>query len=141
MNTTNQTPENIRANLSVEEDLSGRTFLVVDDIKVNYLLIKAMLMKARAETLWAESGFQAIEMINSGKHFDAILMDYNMPGMDGFETTIQLKRLKPELPVISQSTYTDSKDFDRAVAPFDEYISKPIVYKELIVKLKQVLKT
>lgn len=141
MNTTNQTPENIRANLSVEEDLSGRTFLVVDDIKVNYLLIKAMLMKARAETLWAESGFQAIEMINSGKHFDAILMDYNMPGMDGFETTIQLKRLKPELPVISQSTYTDSKDFDRAVAPFDEYISKPIVYKELIVKLKHVLKT
>lgn len=140
MNTTNQTPEENKAHIREGEDLNGRTFLVVDDIRVNYLLIKAMLMKSKADTLWAESGFQAIELVNSGKHIDAVLMDYNMPGMDGLETTFQLKRLKPELPVISQSTFTDSKEFDRTMAPFDEYISKPIVYKELLFKLKQVLK-
>jgi len=112
-----------------------KTVMVVDDLKVNYLLIKAMLGKTGAQILWAENGYQAIECLEMGQQIDVVLMDYNMPGIDGLETTLRLKSIRPGIPVISQSTFTDREEFNKAEAPYDDYIAKPINSKELITKL------
>jgi|GEM_PF-1088854 two-component system sensor histidine kinase BarA len=122
------------------KDWSDKVILVVDDIQVNYLLIKAMLLRVKATALWAPDGFKAIEMVESGRKIDAVLMDYNMPQMDGLETTERIKLINPGLPVLSQSTFTDNEDFKRDSAPFDDYLSKPILWNELILKLDSVMK-
>lgn len=109
-----------------------KIILVVDDIRMNYLLIKAMLGKTGAQLIWAEDGFSALEIVSSEPKIDLVLMDYSMPVMDGFETTLKIKELKPEMVVISQSTYTDSPNFDRSSAPFDAYLAKPIIPASLI---------
>ncbi|NOU46691.1 MAG: response regulator [Bacteroidales bacterium] len=116
-----------------------KTILVVDDVKVNYLLIKAMLFRTGAKIIWAEDGFTALELVSTDPKIDLVLMDYNMPIMDGFETTLKIKMTRADLPVLSQSTYTDSPLFDRANAPFDAYISKPIVPKTLIEEITKFL--
>lgn len=108
-----------------------KRILVVDDLKVNFLLIKALLQKSGFDTVWAENGFLAIDIINSEQAFDAVIMDYNMPTIDGLETTIALKKIRPELIVISHSTYTDTPSFDRSSAPFDDYLPKPIKSENL----------
>ncbi len=95
-----------------------KRILVVDDLKVNFLLIKALLQKSGFDTVWAENGFLAIDIINSEQAFNAVIMDYNMPNIDGLETTIAIKKIRPELIVISHSTFTDTPSFDRSSAPF-----------------------
>lgn len=112
--------------------LPVKRILVVDDLKVNFLLVKALLQKSGFETIWAENGFSAIELIESGQFFDAVIMDYNMPEIDGLQTTVILKKIQPGLIVISHSTYTDTPSFDRSNAPYDDYLPKPIKSENLI---------
>ena len=109
----------------------AKRILVVDDLRVNFLLIKALLQKSGYETTWAEDGLIAIELIKSGHCFDAVIMDYNMPNMDGCETTKALKKITPTLVIISHSTFTDTPSFDRSSAPYDDYLPKPIKAESL----------
>lgn len=116
--------------------------LVVDDLRVNFLLIKAMLNRMNAEVFWAPNGFDAVESLQRGSCYDIILLDYNMPGIDGLETAKRIKGIKPDMPVISMSTFTDNPAFDRKNAPFDGYLGKPVdpenlyelIYNRLMVK-------
>ena len=109
----------------------AKKILVVDDLKVNFLLIKALLQKSGFETIWAENGYLAIDLIRTDQIFDAVIMDYNMPNIDGLETTIALKKIRPNLTVISHSTFTDTPTFDRSSAPYDDYLPKPIKSENL----------
>lgn len=119
---------------------ANKHILVVDDLKVNFLLIKAMLLRNGMLVSWAENGYEAIEIVKKETNLSAILMDYNMPGIDGLETTLIIKKLRPDLKVISHSTYTDTSSFDRSNAPFDDYLSKPIDCNQLISLLQKHLK-
>lgn len=124
-------------------DYSGlwqdKSILIVDDLKVNYLLLKAMISKTGAKVYWAGNGFEAIELVEAHPDIEVVLMDYNMPGIDGLETTHRLKQMLPDLPVISQSTYTDSNLFDRSVAPYDAYLSKPINAQVLLNTIENLM--
>jgi CheY-like chemotaxis protein len=122
-----------------EKVFLGRNILVVDDVKINYLLIKAMLIKTGAEIIWADNGMKALEIVSSEPRVDLILMDYNMPEMNGLETTIKIKEMNPNLPVVSQSTFTDSRHFDRTNAPFDAYLTKPIMAENLIQEINKLI--
>ncbi|MGE4539776.1 MAG: response regulator [Bacteroidales bacterium] len=119
---------------------ANKHILVVDDLKVNFLLIKAMLLRNAMLVSWAENGYEAIEIVKKETNLSAILMDYNMPGIDGLETTLIIKKLRPDLKVISHSTFTDTSSFDRSKAPFDDYLSKPIDCNQLISLLQKHLK-
>lgn len=124
-------------------DYSGiwqnKSILIVDDLKVNYLLLKAMIAKTGAKVYWAGNGFEAIELVEAHPEIEVVLMDYNMPGIDGLETTRRLKQMIPDLPVISQSTFTDSNLFDRSLAPYDAYLSKPINAQVLLNTIEELL--
>ena len=122
-----------------DQVLLGRNILVVDDVKINYLLIRAMLLKTGAQIIWAENGMKALEIVASEPCVDLILMDYNMPEMNGLETTVKIKEMKPNLPVVSQSTFTDSRHFDRTNAPFDAYLTKPIMADNLIKEINKLI--
>ncbi|KAF0129846.1 MAG: histidine kinase response regulator hybrid protein [Bacteroidetes bacterium] len=114
--------------------------LVVDDLRVNYLLVKAMLGKLNTQIYYTESGYKALEHIRNGNPTDIVLMDFNMPGMDGKETTELIKVLRPDLPVISLSTFTDNPAFDRSSAPYDAYITKPVNPELLIEMITTIIK-
>lgn len=112
----------------MEEQSESNTIsvLVVDDLRVNFLLIKAMLSRLRANVYWAANGFDAVDNIINGIKYDLVLLDYNMPGIDGLETAKRIKSIKPDLPIISVSTFTENPAFDRKNAPFDGYLGKPV---------------
>lgn len=130
----NTAKEFIIETIDQNQDTELRTLsvLVVDDLKVNFLLIKAVLGKLNISLTWAENGYIAIDHIKNGNSTDVVLMDYNMPGIDGLETTLIIKSMHPTIPVISISTFTDNAIFDRSNAPFNAYASKPVNPKELI---------
>ncbi len=104
MKNSELTPEFIRA------AISGASILVVDDSPMNQHIIEEMLNNTGLKVTFADDGMGAIVLLDNQK-FEAILMDTQMPGMDGFQAT-QIIRLMPgceSLPIIAV-TASDKED-------------------------------
>lgn len=89
----------------MNEILKGKRILVVEDEEMNWHLIRDILEIYDAECTWAEYGQKAIDLVTQGNIYDAVLMDINMPNMNGFEATRILKEIKPDLPIMVQTAF------------------------------------
>ena len=108
--------------------------LLVDDNATNRKVASQILIKAGCSVDMASSGHEAIEKAQA-KTYDLILMDIQMPGMDGMETTARLKQLNvAELPpIIAMTAYAMREDRERFLAVgMDDYLAKPIRANQLI---------
>ena len=111
--------------------------LVVDD-KPNNLSLVTSLLKSLYEVLLANNGERAINIAQE-KIPDLILLDIMMPGLSGFEVCEQLKRdpRTKNIPIIFLTAKTDGDDFEKAFnLGAVDYITKPIISKELLVRVK-----
>ncbi|REG94699.1 PAS domain-containing hybrid sensor histidine kinase/response regulator [Algoriphagus antarcticus] len=68
-----------------------KSVLIVDDNENNRLIVKQMLLLKNIQSTEASNGFEALQLLATGKHFDVILMDYHMPFMDGLETIRKIR--------------------------------------------------
>lgn len=107
---------------------NNRVVLITEDEEVNFYYLKTLLQRADAKVLRAKNGKEAVEIIT--KHqggVDLILMDLNMPVMDGYEAMRIIKARHPSIPIIAQTAYTMNNDRHRCLqAGFNDYIAKPI---------------
>ncbi len=107
--------------------------MIVDDEENNFLFMKDALRPSKADLIWARVGQEAIDMVESGKKIDVILMDMKMPFMNGYETTRAIKKINSTIPVIAQTAFAMPKEKARCLeAGCDAYISKPIITNRLI---------
>jgi len=108
-------------------DLQGMRILVVDDNKMNLLIASKFLKKWQAEVDEAISGPVAIKMA-ANNNYDLIIMDLQMPGMDGFEATGIIKKNNPQLPVIALTADAMPETHNKAFAAgMCDYLTKPFV--------------
>jgi PAS domain S-box-containing protein len=115
-----------------EYDFSGKKLLLAEDDDPSFLLLKAMLRKTGIEIIRAKNGIEAVSLSRSESNISLILMDINMPEMNGYEATKIIKAEKPAIPVIAQTAYSISGDKERTIeSGCDDYISKPIKKQEL----------
>ena len=117
--------------------------LLAEDNRVNQLLAVRLLEKRGHTVVAADNGRNALEEIERGS-FDLVLMDVQMPEMDGFEATAALrdkqKTMDRHLPVIAMTAYAMQGDRERCLATgMDGYISKPIHAEELFATIERVL--
>ncbi|WP_299577523.1 response regulator [uncultured Sunxiuqinia sp.] len=125
---------------SMNADLSGKTILVVEDNEVSASYFKAALRKQGALSIMARNGEEAIQLFRENKQIDLVLMDLNMPEMNGFEATKMIKSIRPEVPVIAQSAYILSGEDSRSKeAGCDEFLAKPIRLTALVEVLERYL--
>lgn len=118
----------------------GKTILVVEDVKANYMLLKIALQRSGAEILWAKNGKEAVDLFRETEQVDLVLMDILMPEMDGFEATRKIKEIRPEVPVVAQTAYSyDEMAVNYGAAPFDGYLIKPIWHVDLYNKCSRFL--
>jgi len=111
--------------------------LLVDDEK-DFLEIMAQRMEARGfEVTTAESADQALSIIDK-KPFDAIVMDFQMPGMDGMEALKAIKAKSPELQIILLTGYaTVEKTVEAMKAGASDFLEKPVDIEVLTAKIKK----
>ncbi|WP_427024694.1 ATP-binding protein [Aureimonas ureilytica] len=118
---------------------SGR-ILLVEDLAVNREVATAMLEKAGYSVLQAENGYRAIELA-ARERFSLILMDIQMPGLDGLATTAELRRQMvdgPATPIIALTANVMSDRIDAfQTAGMDDYLAKPIQRSALLAKVEQ----
>jgi CheY-like chemotaxis protein len=114
-------------------NLEGKTILVVDDVDVNIELIKEILEGTNITILDAHNGQQAINSCVQFKNIDIVLMDIQMPIMNGYEATRQIKKIRPGLPIIAQTAYAFAEDVSKCMdAGCNDYIAKPFDRNKLI---------
>ena len=119
---------------------SDKTILVAEDKKINFEIIKETLSETGAEVLWAKNGQEAIDFISNNHKIDLILMDIQMPVVNGYEATKEIKKINNLIPIIAQTAYAMPQDSVKCIdAGCDDYISKPISLDQFIIKISRFL--
>ncbi len=118
----------------------GKTVLIVEDNETSNIYFEAALRKTKAKMIWAKNGLEAVELVKKSQPIDLILMDINMPKMDGIEATQIIKTLYPEIIIVVQTAFILSGE-ERLCqeAGCDEFITKPIRLKYLLDTINRYL--
>ena len=115
--------------------------LIAEDVESNFLYLKAVLSKLNANVFWAKNGLEVLEICEKEEIMDLVLMDLQMPEMNGYEATQILKKKYPNLPVVAQTAFAMSDDRAKALdAGCDDYLAKPIKSKDLLSIAEKFLK-
>ena len=125
---------------AVRQRLAGARVLLAEDHPLNQQLACELLRRAGIEVVVARDGREALEKLESEGPFDGVLMDCQMPVMDGYTATREL-RLRPKwrrLPVIAMTASALAEDRDRALASgMNAHITKPIHVESMLRTLAQ----
>ncbi|MBW7847776.1 MAG: response regulator [Bacteroidales bacterium] len=110
-----------------------KIILIAEDEDTNLVVLKTMLRRFDDITIiHAYNGKEALSIVESQPDVYLVLMDLKMPVMDGFEATRNIKKIKPQLPVIAVTAFAMTGDEQRALgAGCDAYIAKPINRNQL----------
>ena len=124
--------ERSRHTIIIREPMPYGNVLVVDDMKSNLDVANLLLAPYELHIDTAESGFEAIDIIKSGKVYDIVFMDHMMPEMDGIEATKKLREGGYRDPIIALTANAVTGQQEMFLANgFDGYISKPIDLRQL----------
>jgi signal transduction histidine kinase/CheY-like chemotaxis protein len=109
--------------------------LIVDDNKVNLLVAKKMIKKFSAEVTTIESGIEAIDLIKTHS-YDLVLMDIQMPELDGYETTMAMRKMNYTRPIVALSANAYSDDVQKSInSGMNDHIQKPYTEEQLFRKI------
>lgn len=115
--------------------------LIAEDEETSDLLISITLANISNEFFHAKTGIEAVDICRGHPEIDLILMDIQMPEMDGYEATRQIRQFNQNVIIIAQTAYTYSNDREMSMnSGCNEYISKPISQAELMELISKLIK-
>ena len=129
--------------LQDRQELRGARVLVVDDHSINRQIIKELLMRASIETDEAANGLEAVDSVNrqgDGPPYDVILMDVQMPEMDGYRATRLIRERwdAVQLPIIAITAHAMAEERERCLeAGMNDHVSKPVDPEQLMNALQR----
>jgi PAS domain S-box-containing protein len=116
--------------------LSGIKLLVAEDNEVNRIVIEDMLKGEGADVILVTNGREALEAVEQHPDLDLVLMDVQMPGMDGLESTRRIKARRPDLPVVGQTAHALREEHEKCLAAgMDDTLTKPIEIDVLVLAI------
>ena len=122
------------------EDQVKPLILIVEDVESNYLYLNAVLSKLVARVEWVKNGLEAVDFAKKNSDIDLILMDLQMPEMNGYDATREIRKIYPDLPIIAQTAFAMSDDRAKAIeAGCNDYLAKPIRSKDLLEMVNKYL--
>ncbi len=122
----------------------GKNVLVVEDNKINQLVVRKMLDKIGMNVTTADDGLKALDAIQNNGYFDLVLMDIQMPNMDGYRATAEIRKSPDskisQMPIIAltASAYLSEKEKAQLFG-MDEHVGKPFGPDELMQKISACL--
>lgn len=121
------------ANLNINDyNWDDKIILIVEDDYPSFAYLKTLIGYARGNCIHIQNGLEAISFCKDN-HVDLILMDIQLPGVSGFEATREIKKIKPDLPIIAQTAFALKGEKEKSFeAGCDDYITKPVDKNNLI---------
>ncbi|MCL2126074.1 MAG: ATP-binding protein [Oscillospiraceae bacterium] len=142
-----ETSDEKRAVGSIEReyDFSGRHALLVDDVEINREIVIALLEPTSIEIDCAENGAIAVRMFSENPdRYDIILMDVQMPEMDGYQATRTIREIDipkaKSIPIVAMTANVFKEDIERCIeAGMNDHLGKPLDINEVLNKLNEYL--
>lgn len=121
---------------------SSRKCLLVDDNKDVLIYLNRILLDTGVTIITARSGFEAIELIKNTPDIDVVLLDMQMPEMNGIEATKEIRKIRKNLPIIAQTAFIFEDDKDIILeAGCDACLIKPIRKEHLLTIMSSFVKS
>jgi CheY-like chemotaxis protein len=115
------------------DDWSDKTILVAEDVAANYQLIEAVLGTTSARIIWAQNGKEAVKACLENHEIDLVLMDIQMPEMNGLDATREIMKHRHDLPIIAQTAFSYNHENEAIMqAGCVMVLTKPISPRTLI---------
>lgn len=123
------------------DDLSGKKILLVEDNQINMMVAKKILTGFKADVITAYDGKEALDKLSNNPDFDIILMDLEMPVMNGYTAIFEVKRLYPDIPVIAfTASLVDQNMLSALISSgFVDCMLKPFQPLQLLSSIKKYL--
>jgi signal transduction histidine kinase/DNA-binding response OmpR family regulator len=138
-----------QAEKSKSEDIagifSGRRILLVEDVEINREIVQALLEPTKLEIDCAENGAQAVRMFGEApRKYEMIFMDIQMPEMDGYEATRQIRSLDVQeaktIPIVAMTANVFKEDIERCLkVGMNSHVGKPVDFDEVLNRLRSYL--
>ncbi|MDP2069339.1 MAG: PAS domain S-box protein [Lutibacter sp.] len=113
---------------TIENTVEKLKILIAEDDEASSLYLSMLVEEISSEILFANDGLEAVEIYKNNPAIDLILMDLQMPHLNGYEATIQIRQLNKNVIIIAQTAFALSYDRQKAIdAGCNDYISKPIL--------------
>ena len=124
---------------------AGRHIILAEDVDVNREVVLTLLEPTGIKADCAENGLEAVKLFSvSPERYDAILMDVQMPEMDGYDATRRIRAMNApgaaDIPIIALTANVFREDIEQCIsAGMNDHVGKPIDFEELVLKLKEYL--
>lgn len=133
-------PHKKEENYISESILNGKNILIIEDIDYNQMLLNEYLTDSGANLFFASNGKEALHICKVGPPMHLVLIDIQLPDMDGYELMRKIKELCPHAILIAQTALALTDEKNRAIKEgFHYYFAKPLIQKALIATLTRVL--
>ncbi len=117
-------------------DWSDIKVLVAEDDFFSFKFLEGFLTQTKAKVFHAEDGSKALKICKENSDIDIVLMDVQMPEMNGLDATSAIKKFRQKLPIIAQTANAIAEEKQKCFeAGFDDFITKPINITELFMKM------
>lgn len=120
------------------EDYEKKKIMIVDDELLNVILIEEFVKELNCKVVKAFNALEALENVQK-EDFDAIIMDFKMPKMNGIDLSEKIFEIKPNIPIIIVSAYIFELQEQIKTANIKSIIPKPVRQKELLETIKNLL--
>ncbi len=121
-------------------DWSDKKILIAEDNESNFEFLRAVLSVRKAGVLRAVNGLEVLNVLRDHEDVDIVLMDIQMPELNGYEATRLIKEMYPGIPVIAQTAFAMSEDRKKALdAGCDAYLAKPIQPRKLLTLMEKLM--
>jgi len=119
-------------------DWADKTILIAEDVEFNFIFLREIIAPTGAKVIWAKNGLEACQVVDENNSIDLILMDLQMPEMNGYEAAGYIKKKRPQLPIIAQTAFMMANEDEKCYKiGCDGFISKPIRARQLIATIKK----
>jgi CheY-like chemotaxis protein len=119
--------------------LSGKVILIAEDVETNFKYLQIILSRNHdVRILWAKTGLEAVDLCRKNHDINIVLMDIQLPEMNGFDATRLIKSEFKNLPIIAQTAYATMADLNAITdAGCDDVLVKPLNKSELLRKIAE----
>jgi two-component system, sensor histidine kinase len=122
-------------------DLTGKRILIVEDDEMNFIYLTQIFKMIHGDISRAKNGKQALEMTKEN-NYDVILMDIQLPDLNGLEATKKIREFNNITPIVAQTAARNPEEIDEALeAGCNEVLIKPYTINDLTMALERVIKS
>ena len=127
--------------LPVEDtSINKLKILIIEDDETSEMLLSIAVQKLGSEIISVKTGTEAVVACLNNPDIDVVLMDIQMPGMNGYEATSKIREFNKDVIIIAQTAFALEGDREKAIASgCNDYLAKPIKKNELLKKIEKLL--